>query len=127
MCIRDRLLTYSTGLVSGASVLYDISYQCLVCRPVEGMLIRGCIVKNVTKAGIRAITKETPSPVVVYVSRDHLGSDESFGDVAPGDVVTVRVIGLRYELRDSAVSVVARLAEAPTKPTVRLGVGVKAV
>lgn len=120
-----QMLTYSTGLVSGVNVLYDVSYQCLICRPTEGMLIRGCVVKNVTKAGVRALLSEDPSPVVVYVSRDHLMGDETLSNVEPGDIITVRVIGQRYELGDKAVSVVARLADPPVKPAVRLGLPVR--
>ena len=40
------VLTYSSGVASGATVTFDVSYQCLICRPVEGMLIRGCVVKT---------------------------------------------------------------------------------
>lgn len=116
-----QLLTYSTGLVHGADIYYDVSYQCLICRPTEGMLIRGCLVKNVTKAGIRALLSEEQSPVIVYVSRDHLTGDTTLSNIEPGDVITVRVIGQRYELGDKAVSVVGQLADLPTKPTVRLG------
>ena len=115
------VLTYSSGVASGAIVTFDVSYQCLICRPVEGMLIRGCVVKNITKAGIRAVTKEQPSPVVVYISRDHMRDTDAFDTVNEGDLITARVVGQRYELRDVFVSVVAVLADQPTKPTVRLG------
>ena len=115
------VLTYSSGVASGATVTFDVSYQCLICRPVEGMLIRGCVVKNITKAGIRAITQEHPSPVVVYISRDHMRDSDTFDAVSEGDLITARVVGQRYELKDQSISVVAQLADQPTKPTVRLG------
>ena len=115
------ILTYSSGVAYGAKVAFDVSYQCLLCRPVEGMLIRGCVVKNITKAGIRAVTKERPSPVIVYISRDHMRESDAFDTVTEGDIITARVIGQRYELRDDSISVVALLADQPTKPTVRLG------
>ena len=115
------VLTYSSGVATGSIVTFDVSYQCLICRPVEGMLIRGCVVKNITKAGIRAVTKENPSPVVVYISRDHQRESDAFDTIKEGDLITARVVGQRYELQDKSISVVALLADQPTKPTVRLG------
>jgi DNA-directed RNA polymerase subunit E'/Rpb7 len=115
-----QILTYSSGRAQAARVLFDVAYQCLLCRPVEGMLIRGCVVRNVTKAGIRATTEESPSPVMVYVSRDHLTSTDDFGSVKEGDTVTVRVVGQRYELRDQQISIIAVLADQGQKSTARL-------
>ena len=114
------LLTYSSGKASGSKVLFNAIFQCLICRPVEGMLIRGCVVQNITKAGIRATIKETPSPVVVFVSRDHQSDSNVFEDTSIGDIITVKVAGQRYELRDTSISVVGTVVGGSSKPVVRI-------
>jgi DNA-directed RNA polymerase subunit E'/Rpb7 len=114
------LLTYSSGKASGSKVMFNAVFQCLICRPVEGMLIRGCVVQNITKAGIRATIKETPSPVVVFVSRDHQSDSNVFEDTSIGDIITVKVAGQRYELMDTSISVVGTVVGGSSKPTVRI-------
>lgn len=114
------LLTYSSGTASGSKILFNAVFQCLICRPVEGMLIRGCVVRNITKAGIRATIKETPSPVVVFVSRDHQSDSNVFEDTSVGDIITVKVAGQRYELQDTSISVVGAVVGGGSKPTVRI-------
>ena len=49
-----KVLTYSSGVLFENKVEFDVVFECLVCCPVEGMLIK-CNVKNKTQAGIRAV------------------------------------------------------------------------
>ena len=68
--------------------------------------------KNITEsAGIKAETEDEPSPVVIYVARDHHFNNSNFAKVKPGDKIKVRVIGQRYELNDPYISVIAELME----------------
>ena len=124
-----KVLTYSSGVLFENKVEFDVVFECLVCCPVEGMLIK-CNVKNKTQAGIRAVigsgtgagtgagagagtgaTSEEKSPVVVYVSRDHHYNNKYFNTVNENDEITVRVIGQRYELNDEQVSVIGEIVE----------------
>jgi DNA-directed RNA polymerase subunit E'/Rpb7 len=114
------LHTYSSGLISGDKVIFDVVFTCLVCRPVQGMKISKCVVKNNTKAGIRAETKEQVSPVVIFISRDHHYRDQYFNDLKEGDEISVKVIGQRFELNDRYVSVIGELMK-PRKPPVKRG------
>jgi hypothetical protein len=80
-----------------------------VCFPVEGTLI-SCIAKNITKAGIRAESSdEIPSPIVVFIARDHHYNSEQFNEIKEGDKFTARVIGQRFELNDKYISIIAEL------------------
>ena len=109
----SRIITYSSGILKGSDIIFETVFECLVCYPVEGMLIQ-CLVKNVTKAGIRAEIPEGPdeiSPVVIFIARDHHLSSTYFSSVQPGQSVQVRVIGSRFELNDKYVSVIAELIE----------------
>lgn len=103
-----KIMTYSSGLIKGATVTFEVAYECGICSPVEGMTIT-CIAKNITKAGIRAETADSPSPVVIFVARDHHNTTPYFSEVKENDEITVKVIGQRYELNDKYISIIAEL------------------
>ena len=106
-----RIMTYSCGVVTSSKIMFDIVFECMICLPVEGMHIN-CVAKNITKAGIRAETEDTPSPVVIFVARDHHASLAKFGKVVPERKIKVRVIGQRYELNDKYISIIAELIDS---------------
>lgn len=110
-----KLVTYSSGLLKGSDVQFVVVVECLVCNPVEGMLV-GCIAKNITKAGIRAEIDIDPSPVVIFVARDHSHMDPQFNSVSEGDSIRVRVIGQRFELNDTFISVIGEIVQEKQKP-----------
>ena len=103
-----RVISYSSGVVEKENIVFEVKFECLVCFPVEGMEIT-CIVKDVTKAGIRAVTEVDPSPFIVFVARDHHNMKKEFSSVAPGELITVKVIGQRYELNDPHIFIIAEL------------------
>lgn len=108
--MTTKILTYSSGLIDGVNIMFEIVFECLVCSPVEGMHIK-CIAKNITKAGIRAETDEEPSPVIIFIARDHHNTSKYFANVKQNDSIKVRVIGQRYELNDKYISIIAELLE----------------
>lgn len=105
-----QIMSYSSGLIDGSHVKFTVVLECLVCSPVEGMRI-ACIVKNITKAGIRAETNEEVSPVVIFIARDHHHSQEYFSNIQENDKIDVRIIGQRFELNDKYISIIAELLE----------------
>jgi cell division septation protein DedD len=119
-----RVVSYSSGMLRGSDVFYDVIIECQTCCPVEGMNI-DCVAKTITEsAGIRAEVEEEPSPVVIFLARDHHYTNKAFTNVKVGDKIKVRVLGQRFELNDKYVSVIAELIEdkgelrrfATTKP-----------
>ena len=110
-----NIISYSSGLVDGNAVIFDVVFECLACRPVEGMKIR-CTIKNVTKAGIRAEITGEKSPVVIFIARDHHHQSKYFSTQKEGDVINVRIIGQRFELNDKYISVIGTLIEPKTIP-----------
>ena len=48
---------------------------------LSDILVHKCIVKNITKAGIRAETAEIISPVVIFIARDHYHTDKYFSTI----------------------------------------------
>lgn len=102
--------SYSAGKAIGDNICFTAIFECQVCHPVEDMTIQ-CIAKNVTKAGIRAESVISPSPVIVFVTRDHHYDSEYFSSINEGDNINVKVIGQRFELYDDHISIVAQLID----------------
>jgi len=107
-----KIITYSSGTIErGNNVMFEIVFECDVCFPVEGMIIT-CVAKNITKAGIRAeISGEVPSPVIVFIAKDHHYNNTQFSEIKEGDKINVRVVGQRFELNDKYVSIIGELVK----------------
>ena len=103
-----KIQNYSSGMLNGERVEFQVVYECQVCNPVEGMQIE-CVARNITKAGIRATTSDDPSPVVIFVARDHHTDIPYFSTIKPEQQINVKVIGQRFELNDDYVSIIAEI------------------
>ncbi len=107
----SKIITYSSGVVQGTNIKFEVVFECQICCPVEGMLIP-CIAKNITKAGIRAESdEELPSPIVVFIMRDHHYMSKYFSSINENDKIMVRVIGQRFELNDKYVSIIGEAVD----------------
>jgi DNA-directed RNA polymerase subunit E'/Rpb7 len=108
-----KIITYSSGLIDrGTNIIFDVVFECMVCFLVAGTLIN-CVIKNITKAGIRAESAtEVPSPIVVFIAREHLTQNsEYFYSRQEKDEIEIRVIGQRFELDDTFISVIGELVK----------------
>ena len=75
-----------------------------------------CVAKNITKAGIRAeIPGYEVSPIVIFIARDHHHSNKYFNSINENDNIQVKVIGIRFELNDSFISVIGSLINKKKK------------
>jgi DNA-directed RNA polymerase subunit E'/Rpb7 len=108
----SKIITYSSGTIfRGSSIKFEVVFECEVCFPVEGMLI-SCVVKNITKAGVRAESStDVPTPVVVFIAKDHHYNNSQFAEIEVGNPINVRVIGQRFELNDKYVSIIGELVK----------------
>ena len=107
----SKIITYSSGVVQGTNIKFEVVFECQICCPVEGMLIP-CIAKNITKAGIRAESdEEIPTPIVVFIMRDHHYMSKYFSTINENDKIMVRVIGQRFELNDKYVSIIGEAVD----------------
>ena len=106
-----KIVTYSSGLIQGVNIIFEVVFECSICYPVEGMNIY-CVVKNITKAGIRAESStDVPSPFVVFIARDHHFNMPKFASMKEGDKFIANVIGQRFELNDKYISIIAQLKD----------------
>jgi hypothetical protein len=108
----SKIISYSSGLIErGNLISFEIIFECDICFPVEGTKIT-CIAKNITKAGIRAESAfDVPSPIVVFIARDHHYNVADFGSIKEEDKFTVRVIGQRFELNDKFISIIGEFVK----------------
>ena len=113
----SKIITFSSGVIAGDSISFEVVFECMICNPVEGMNVM-CVAKNITKAGIRAESAtETPSPIVVFIARDHHFNNNKFINIHEGDMLQIRVIGQRFELNDSYISIIGELMNTNTNNT----------
>lgn len=106
-----NLLSYSSGLVRAHMATFVVTFECLICCPVANMYIK-CVAKVITKAGITAESfDESPSPFVLYVSRDQSYNSQLFNAIKENDKFVARVIEQRFELNDPHISIIAEVAD----------------
>ncbi len=106
--------SYSSGLINTENIEFQTVFTCKVCHPVEGMLIE-CNTKTITKAGIHAqVIDIDVVPITVFVARDHHNMDKYFQSIQENMKILVKVIGIRYELNDPYICVLAKLIKENT-------------
>lgn len=108
-----KVTTYSAANIQQDKLAFQVVFECMLCNPVEGMIIQNCKVKTITKAGIHAevITDDDVVPINVFIARDHHNLDRYFNSIKENSTVTVQVIGVRYELNDSYICVIGELVQ----------------
>ena len=111
-----RIHSYSPGMVTNEMVEFHVVYHCQVARPVEGQILDARI-KTITKAGIHAqcVDPEKNVPITVFIARDHHMYQQDFQSMKEGDRIYASVIGVRFELNDPYICVIATLM--PNRPT----------
>jgi len=107
-----RIINYSSGLVNSEYIEFQAVFECMVCHPVEGMLIE-CTTKTITKAGIHAevLTEDDIVPVTVFIARDHHNTNKYFNSIKENTKIMVKVLGVRFELNDNYICTIGQLQD----------------
>lgn len=116
-----RVINYSSGNINGEYVEFQVSFECMVCYPVEGMIVN-CTVKTITKAGIHAevVVDDKFIPLTIFIARDHNYTNKYFSQITENMNVQVKIIGIRFELNDAYICAIATLVDPGNeKPRVR--------
>ena len=110
-----KVIRYSSGNINNENIEFQTVFECMVCHPVEGMLIE-CDSKTITKAGIHAeVTDEQGTvPITVFVARDHHFTDRKFAEIKENMKIIVRVVGVRFELNDPYICVIGKYIDRKT-------------
>lgn len=107
-----EIITTSCGVIENASIIFNVTYKCEVCNPVEDMKVE-CYVKNITKAGIKAELLEYRnseySPIVIFIARDHSYDNIKFQELKEDDTIIVKIIGTRFVLNDEFICCIGLL------------------
>ena len=114
-----RILNFSAGKCSGTNVLFNVSFECLVCCPIEGMNMK-VVVKNVTKAGLKCEVKGDNSPIIAFIARDHHFKNKDFSKIKVDDDILIKVVGTRFELNDTYISLIGELLNKKPKIQTRI-------
>ena len=109
-----KIVEYSSGKIVGKNIVFNVVFESFVCNPLENSIIT-CQAKVITQAGIKAISPEEITPIVVYISRDHHNSNQYFNSIKENDMINIRIISKRYELNDKVVSIIGELVENKEK------------
>lgn len=105
-----NIISYSCGTLKSKSIMFTVLFECLICHPIEGMNI-SCVVKDITKAGIRAELPNDDKTLIIFIPRDHHYNSSKFSSINPGEEIKVKVLGQRFELNDKFISVIAELMD----------------
>ena len=105
-----RIIDFKCGKIIAKNVQFNIVIECLVCNPHPQSIIR-CVAKNITQAGIRAVSDDEYSPIVVYITRDFgIESDKMYyHSIKEGDNINIKVIGKRFEINDKHIQIIGFL------------------
>ena len=133
-----QLLHHSCGKLDGASlngdIVYEVEYQATVCNPAENSVVQARVV-NVNRFGILAHGGQLPKDqfdgvvnileiIVAKQAVSSLASDVDLNRVRIGDVVQVQILGKRFELNDTRITVVGKilgLSSSVDQPAVGTG------
>lgn len=107
-----RVVNYSSGNINGEYVEFQVSFECMICYPVEGMVV-DCTVKTITKAGIHAevVVDDKFVPLTIFIARDHNYTNKYFSQITENMNVQVKIIGIRFELNDAYICAIATLVD----------------
>jgi len=106
-----HITSFSAGTIQHEKIEFAIVYEVDVCFPLEKKRLN-CVVKTITKAGIHGHVYDKDSdiyPITVFIARDHHFLHPRFNDVKIGDTIQSEIIGVRCELNDKCVYVIATL------------------
>jgi hypothetical protein len=102
-----QIINYSTGLLKGDTIIYDVVISVDICFPYEGMELM-CKIKNITKIGIRGVISDNHNPIILFISREH-NATKDFEDYEEGQYIKIKVIGHRFEMNDEYISVIGEI------------------
>jgi DNA-directed RNA polymerase subunit E'/Rpb7 len=103
-----QILHYSCGTVTGDMIEFEIVFECLLANPMIGQLLK-CKVESVTKAGLKCRLDEPETPFTIFIARDHHYLNSNFTNIKENDMINAKIIGQRFEIYDTTISVLASI------------------
>lgn len=112
-----HIQTYSSGTLKGEYVEFAVVFECKTFNPAEGSWIKDCKVQSVTKAGIHAnvFDSRKNNPATIFIVKEHFENNKYFNEIKEDDLITIKVIGSRFELNDPCVEILGNLMNPQKK------------
>merc|ERR1711935_840341 len=109
-----KILKRSMGhIIQGnfnGSCNFRINYLVDICRPVEGMIIKG-IIRNLNKMGLFCEVHDIePSPLSIILAKRHHLNNSDFEKKKLDDVINIEIIGIKFNYNDTQISCIGRLS-----------------
>jgi hypothetical protein len=88
---------------------YKVTYTADVCNPAVGQLVQ-CQVGNIDKSQIICYIDEPHdmSAIEIYLFKHHHVGNEEFDELQKGDIINVKIVGSKWEYRDTQISSIAQ-------------------
>jgi len=104
-----RVVNFSSGIMKDQYVVFTVVFECKIAVPFNNQELT-CIVETNTLAGLQCkLYPDVESPFIIFLAKDHHMEDKVFFDCIVGSIITVNVIGKRYSVNDTTISVIAKL------------------
>lgn len=108
--IVNRHIGKLTGSNFRGTYEYVVYFNADVCSPVNGEVIK-CKVLNTNRLGVLAEC----GPLSIIIPKDYHEDKSVFNKLDVNDIIMVEIIGKRFEINDTKISVVAKLATNKNK------------
>ena len=104
-----HVVSFSSGIMKDYYVVFTVVFECKIAVPFNNQELT-CIVETNTIAGLQCkLYPDEESPFIIFLAKDHHMDNKLFFECAVGSIITVNVIGKRYSVNDTTISIIAKL------------------
>ena len=104
-----HVVKFSSGIMKDHYAIFTVVFECKIAVPFVNQEL-DCIVETNTIAGLQCtLYPGDESPFIIFLAKDHHMDDSIFFTCTTGSILRVLVIGKRYSVNDSTISVIAKL------------------
>lgn len=92
------------------SITYNIEYSADICNPSEKQLI-DCNAVSINKIGVLCMSDNENQPFKIIIPRQNHLDNPLFKEIIEGSKIQIEVIGSRFEINDSFISIIGKLVK----------------
>ena len=92
------------------SVTYNIEYSAEICNPSEKQLI-DCNAVSINKIGVLCMSDNENQPFKIIIPRRTHLDNPSFKEIIEGSKIQIEVVGSRFEINDTFISIIGNLVK----------------